>query len=279
MKFIIGKKLDMTQIWKGDRVVAVTKVQAGPCVVVQLKKIETDGYQAVQLGYGEKKSKNINKPQKGHYKKIKESNSEFNVDLRFLREFREKDTEVNIGDVVKVDTFEIGNKVSATGISKGRGFQGVVKRHGFHGHNKSHGTKDQVRMPGSAGATGPAHVFKGKKMPGRMGADRITVKNLEIIEVDQANNILLIKGAIPGAKNGLILISGEGQLKVAVKDEKVNKVEKFKEELPAEKKEEIKSENKIEEIKEKSDKKKDLNPSDESKIKNEKLTTEEVLEK
>ena len=253
MKFIIGKKSDMTQLWQGDKVVAVTKVQAGPCVVVQLKKTDKDGYQAVQLGYGEKKNKNINKPQQGHYKKIKEHNPEVNIDLAFLREFRDENIEVKEGDVIDVSTFETGDKIAVTGISKGRGFQGVVKRYGFHGQTKSHGTKDQVRMPGSAGATGPAHVFKGQRMPGRMGADRVTVTNLEIIEVDQANNILLIKGAIPGAKSGLILIAGEGQLKTRVKkeetkkvkEEKIEKIDTAKVDAPAEENKETKNDKEI----------------------------------
>ena len=153
-----------------------------------------------------------------------------NIDLAFLREFRDENIEVKEGDVIDVSTFEAGDKIAVTGISKGRGFQGVVKRYGFHGQTTSHGTKDQVRMPGSAGATGPAHVFKGQKMPGRMGADRVTVTNLEIIEVDQANNTLLIKGAIPGAKSGLILIAGKGQLKTIVKKEKTEEVKELKEE-------------------------------------------------
>lgn len=229
MKFILGKKLDMTQTWQGDVVIAVTRVQAGPCTVVQVKDEKKDGYRAVQVSFGEKKEKNIAKPQKGHMKKAK-------VNSRYLREFRfdmprnapaialppegraggtgkeRQEVELKVGDVIDVSTFEAGDKVKVTGVSKGKGFQGVVKRYGFKGQSKTHGTKDQLRMPGSIGATGPAHVFKGKKMPGRMGGDRTTVANLEIIEVDKEKNLLLIKGAIPGARNGLVLISGEGEL-------------------------------------------------------------------
>ncbi|MFH1661497.1 MAG: 50S ribosomal protein L3 [Candidatus Falkowbacteria bacterium] len=199
MKFIIGKKVNMTQVWKDGKVIAVTRVQAGPCTIVQIKNNEKDGYEAVQIGFGEKKEKNIKKPQKGHLKKL--------GNFRYLREFRVEAGELKVGDKIDVNTFESGDIINATGVSKGKGFQGVVKRHGFHGQDKTHGNKDQLRMPGSAGATGPAHVFKGMRMPGRMGVDRITTKNLEIVEVDKENNILLIKGSVPGIKNGLILIA------------------------------------------------------------------------
>ena len=212
----------MTQVWKGDEVVAVTRVQVGPCVVTQVKDKKKDGYVAVQVGYGEKKEKNIKKPQKGHLKKLRIKNEECGINLRYLRDFRIEDgVNLNIGDMIDVSTFEPGDIVKVTASSKGRGFQGVVKRHGFHGQDKTHGTKDQLRMPGSIGATGPARVFKGVRMPGRMGGDRVTVKNLEIVEVDKENNILLVKGAIPGARNGLVLISGDGELKIVVEEKKV----------------------------------------------------------
>lgn len=219
MKFILGKKIEMTQVWKGDKVVAVTKVFAGPCVVTQVKDNEKDGYKAVQIGYGEKKEKNISKPQKGHLKNL--------GNIKNLKEFRIEDekTELKRGDKIDVSTFEVGDKIQVTGVSKGKGFQGVVKRHGFHGQNKSHGTKDQLRMPGSAGATGPARVFKGKRMPGRMGGDQVTTKNLEIIEVDKENNILLIKGAVPGARNSLVLVSGDGELKIMKPSKQAGKQE------------------------------------------------------
>ncbi|MDD5071393.1 MAG: 50S ribosomal protein L3, partial [Patescibacteria group bacterium] len=187
MKFIIGKKLDMTQVWQGEKVVAVTRIEAGPCLIAQVKNEDKDGYNAVQLGFGKRKEKNIKKPQKGHLKKLK-------INLRYLKEFKTDDKDLKVGDMIDVSAFSSGDTIDVIGVSKGRGFQGVVKRHGFHGHNKTHGTKDQVRMPGSIGATGPAHVFKGMRMPGRMGGDRATVKNLEIIEVDKDNNILLVKG-------------------------------------------------------------------------------------
>jgi large subunit ribosomal protein L3 len=223
MKFILGKKLDMTQVWRGDEVITATRVQAGPCIVTQIKDEKKDGYFAVQVGYGKKKEKNIKKPQKGHLKKLKTQNSKLKTDIKFLREFRCNDAEVKLGDIIDVRAFEPGDIIEVTGISKGKGFQGVVKRYGFHGQDKSHGTKDQLRMPGSIGATGPAHVFKGTRMPGRMGGDRVTVQNLEIIEVDKENNILLIKGAVPGARNGLVEIRGEGELKVAPQQKTENK--------------------------------------------------------
>jgi len=237
----------MTQVWQGDVVVPVTRIQAGPCVVVQVKDEKKDGYVAVQVGYGEKKEKNIRKPQRGHMKKTK-------VNSRYLREFRllstlkdakkRQEIELKVGDVINVGTFEEGDKVQVEGVSKGKGFQGVVKRHGFSGQRKTHGTKDQLRMPGSIGATGPAHVFKGMRMPGRMGGDKNTILNLKIIKVDKDKNELLIKGAVPGARNGLILISGPGELmlstpnmpsdaKKASKDG-VEKIENKKEEKPEE---------------------------------------------
>ncbi len=212
----------MTQIWKGNDVVAVTKVQVGPCVVTQVKDNDKDGYKAVQLGYGERKEKNIAKPQKGHLAKIKNKDSKSKTNLRYLREFRiEDDTNLNTGDKIDASAFETGDIVKVTGTSKGKGFQGVVRRHGFHGQDATHGTKDQLRMPGSIGATGPAHVFKGVRMPGRMGGDKVSTANLEIMEVDKENNILYIKGAVPGARNGLIFVSGDGELKTVVEEKAI----------------------------------------------------------
>jgi len=207
MRFIIGKKLDMTQVWRGEDAVAVTRLQVGPCAVVQVKSKEKDGYSAVQLGFGERKEKNIKKPQKGQMKGL--------GNFMYLREFVMENEELKRGDKIEANSFTAGDMVQVTATSKGKGFQGVVKRYGFKGQSKTHGNKDQLRMPGSIGATGPAHVFKGKKMPGRMGGGQVTTKNLEIIEVDVENNILFIKGAVPGARNGLVLISGEGELKIA----------------------------------------------------------------
>lgn len=212
MKYIIGKKQEMTQVWRNDDVVPVTKIQVGPCVVVQVKNEEKDGYQAVQLGYGARKEKNIAKPQKGHMGNL--------GSFAKLREFRTEAGEIKKGDIIDITTFEIGDNIQVTANSKGKGFQGVVKRYGFSGQQKTHGNKDQLRMPGSIGATGPAHVFKGTRMGGRTGDDRVTQKNLEIIEIDQENNILFIKGSIPGAINGLLLIQGEGELKIVKPEQK-----------------------------------------------------------
>ncbi len=206
MKFIIGKKLGMTQIWQGDVVVPVTKVSAGPCVVTQVKNAKKDGYAAVQIGYGERKAKKVSKPLAGHLKDLS--------NFRYLKEFRTKTEDLARGNTINISAFAVGDIVSATGISKGKGFQGVVKRHGFHGHPTTHGTKDAVRMPGSIGATGPAHVFKGMRMGGHMGDEQVTTKNLKIVQVDEAANILYIRGAVPGAKNGLVFIKGEGDLKI-----------------------------------------------------------------
>lgn len=224
MKFIIGKKIEMTQVWKEDKVVAVTKVSAGPCAVTQVKNNETDGYSAVQLGFGERKEKNINKPQKGHLKNLS--------NFRYLREFRVENSGLKRGDQIDLNTFVNGDKVAVSSVSKGKGFQGVVKRYGFRGTKKTHGNKDQLRMPGSIGATGPAHVFKGTRMGGRMGGDQVTIKNQEIIEVDIENNLILIKGVVPGARNSLVLISAEGDLKIVEKVEsKKKEVENIKEEI------------------------------------------------
>jgi large subunit ribosomal protein L3 len=208
MKFILGKKMSMTQIWAGDKVLGVTPIQAGPCVVSQVRTQAKDGYGALQLAFGNRKEKNINKPQLGHFKKL-------NLKPSHVREFRiETAGDFKAGDVITVGTFSVGDLVDATGVSKGRGFQGVVKRHHFAGGRKSHGNKDQLRMGGSIGPKGPAHVFKGMRMGGRMGGERVTTTNLKIAQVDAANNILYIEGSVPGAVNSLILINGRGDLKV-----------------------------------------------------------------
>ncbi|HTW96778.1 MAG TPA: 50S ribosomal protein L3 [Candidatus Methylomirabilis sp.] len=214
MKFIIGKKIEMTQLWQGENVSAVTKIQAGPCYITQIKTQASDGYESAQIGFGAKKEKNTNKPQLGHLKKAKEKG--VNDNFAFLREFSIDDqAKLDVGDRIEVGTFSAGDKVAVSGISRGKGFQGSVKRHGFSGGRKSHGNKDQLRMPGSTGATGAGHVFKGTRKPGRMGGDMVTTKNLEIAEVDQANNILYIKGAVPGARNSLVLIKAEGDLQIS----------------------------------------------------------------
>ena len=211
MKFISGKKLSMTQIWSGDAVMAVTPVLAGPCTVTQVKSKAKDGYEALQLAFGERKEKNINKPQLGHFKKA-------GVKPAHVREFKtENAADFKVGDIVTVDTFAVGDRIDVIGTSKGRGFQGVVKRHGFGGFRATHGNKDQERMSGSVGPKGPAHVFKGTRMGGRMGGDRVTVSNLEVAAIDAEKNIIFVKGAVPGAINGFVMIKGDGELKVNMK--------------------------------------------------------------
>jgi len=195
----LGRKIGMTQIFREDgRVVPVTVIEAGPCIVTQVKTMETDGYEAVQLGYGEVKRRN--KPQSGHLKNSRLS--------RYLREVQADDTsEFEVGQTIGVDIFEAGEKVDIIGTSKGRGFAGVMKRWGFKGGPRTHGQSDRSRAPGSiGGGTTPGKVYKGLKMGGHMGNRRITVKGLEIIEVDTERNLLLVKGGIPGATNSLIQI-------------------------------------------------------------------------
>lgn len=205
MKFILGTKLAMTQIFKGDKLIPVTLIESGSNFVTQVKTEENDSYSAVQVGFGQRKEKNIKKPQRGHLKKVQNSNLK-NQNLRWMREFRVDGTELNIGDEIKLDTFAVGDKVNIVAISKGKGFQGVVKRHGFSGGPKSHGQKDRHRAPGSIGSSFPEHVMKGKRMAGRMGGDRVTVKNLEVIEVDSENNLIALKGAVPGRRGTLVML-------------------------------------------------------------------------
>lgn len=206
--------MDMTQIWQGEKVIAVTRVAAGPCPVVQIKNAAgKDKYGAVQLGYGERKEKNINRPQINHLKKAGLVSKDGKTNLKYLREFRDEVKDLKVGDVVDVTAFSAGDEIRIIGTSKGKGFAGGVKRHGWHGHNETHGTKDQVRTSGSIGAGGIQHVLKGMRMPGRMGNARVTTANLKIARVDSDNNILYISGAVPGARNGLVLIEGEGELK------------------------------------------------------------------
>ncbi len=196
---IIGRKLGMSQIFIDDgRAEAVTVVEAGPCTVIQVKTEEKEGYGAVQLGFGE--AKKLNSPQRGHLKELGQ--------FKHLREFRVNDAEdIQVGDKVDVSLFEVGDLVDVTGVSKGKGFAGVVKRHGFAGGPKTHGQSDRHRAPGSIGATTtPGRVFKGTRMAGHMGNDRVTVRHLEIFKVNSERNLLLVKGAIPGSRNGLLLI-------------------------------------------------------------------------
>ncbi len=208
-KFILGKKIEMTQKYRADgTVIPVTKILAEPCIVTQVKKHVKDKDKALALQIGAFTRKHINKPMKGHLKEI---------NARFLKEFpitADEEGKYNIGDVIRASIFVPGDKVKVTGVSKGRGFQGVVKRHHFAGSPKTHGHKDQLRMPGSIGAGGVQHVLKGKRMGGRMGQDQVTVTNLEIIEIDLGNNFIYVKGAVPGSRNSLVWIRGEGELAV-----------------------------------------------------------------
>lgn len=191
----------MTQKWSESGVVPVTAILAGPCTITQIKG-EKDGYQAIQVGFYETKKK-VTKSIAGHLKGL--------AHFRTLREFR-MTTDAKRGQLATVAAFKVGDMVQVIGIAKGKGFQGVVKRHHFGGSPKTHGHKDQHRMPGSIGATEPKHVFKGTRMGGRMGGQQVTIKNLEIIEIDEKNNLLYVKGAVPGARNGLLAISGEGDM-------------------------------------------------------------------
>ena len=201
-KGIIGKKIGMTQIFdeKGN-VIPVTVIEAGPCVVAQVKTVETDGYDAIQLGFGEIKAKHINKPDAGHFAKSKIENK------KHLREFRLDSIEgVKVGDEVKADIFAAGERVDIQGISKGKGFQGVIKRHGQHRGPMGHGSMYH-RRPGSMGATStPGRVFKGKKLPGHMGRQIITIQNLDVVRVDMDKNVILVKGSVPGAKGAILKI-------------------------------------------------------------------------
>jgi len=190
----------MGQVWKADgTVVPVTFVEAGPCQVVQLKTVENDGYAAIQLGFGSKKK--APKPMIGHLKEL--------PIFEEIREFRDDGSKAwTRGEVVNATTFAIGDKIDVTGISKGKGFQGVVRRHGFHGHPTSHGHKDQERMPGSIGAGGVQRVFKGRRMAGRMGGERVTVQNLEVVAIDVEKNLIAVRGAVPGGFNSLLMVKG-----------------------------------------------------------------------
>ncbi|MFC2027510.1 50S ribosomal protein L3 [Chloroflexota bacterium] len=201
---IVGKKIGMTQIFTEDgTMVPVTAIEAGPCTVTQIKTEKKEGYNAVQLGFGE--AKRLNEPEKGHLKKLGA--------FKHLREFQMNDvSEVELGQKVTVEIFEPGERVNVVGTSKGRGFAGVVKRHGFAGGPKTHGQKDRHRAPGSVGGgTYPGKTWKGQRMAGHMGNARITVKKLEIVQANPDRNLLLIKGAVPGSRNGLILIEKTGK--------------------------------------------------------------------
>jgi len=225
MKFIVGKKVAMTQLWQGDNVIPVTEVQAGPCTVLQIKTLEKDGYRAVVLGSGVRRASLITKALKGHFKGF--------GDFRYVREFRLNDEtigDLKVGDQISLATFANNDILTAIGTSKGKGFQGVVKRHGFHGQDATHGNKDQLRASGSVGAGGVQHVFKGIRMAGRMGGDRITLHDVKIVGIDEANNSFFVKGALPGARNGLVLFFGDGELTTDNTDKKTDDTDEVVEE-------------------------------------------------
>jgi large subunit ribosomal protein L3 len=201
MKGLIGKKVGMTQLFDDSgKAIPVTVIEAGPCYVTQVRTVDQDGYKAVQLGFEETKTQRLSGGELGHLKK-----NELPA-LRFLREFR-TDEELEEGQTLTVEVFEEGERVDVVGRSKGRGFAGVVKRWGFSGGPKTHGQSDRQRAPGSIGAgSTPGRVFKGKKMPGRMGNDTVTSQNLLISRIDPENNIIAVRGSVPGPKNGLVII-------------------------------------------------------------------------
>jgi large subunit ribosomal protein L3 len=201
-KGIIGRKLGMTQIFdEKGRVIPVTVINAGPCTVVQKKTVEKDGYSAVQLGYADLAERKATKPLKGHFESHKVSFK------KYLKEFRLEDAaSMNEGDIVTADTFAEGEKVDITGITKGHGYSGVIKRWGHHRLRMTHGTGPVHRQPGSMGVIDPARIFKNKKMAGQYGNEQVTVLNLKVVKIDAEKNIIAVRGAIPGAKNGIVFI-------------------------------------------------------------------------
>ena len=202
-KGIIGKKIGMTQIFdESGKVIPVTVIEAGPCVVVQKKTAENDGYEAVQLGYGDVKVTRVNKPMKGHFDKADVACK------KELKEFRLEDcASVNVGDILKADTFAVGDMVDVSGTSKGKGFQGTIKRHNNSRLKETYGSGPVHRHAGSMGAcSSPSRIFKGKGMPGQMGNEKVTVQNLEVVKIDAENNLIALKGAIPGPKGGIVSI-------------------------------------------------------------------------
>ena len=201
-KGIIAKKIGMTQIFdENGKVIPVTVVDASPNVVVQVKTVENDGYAAVQLGFGDKKATRVNKPQKGHFDK---ANAGYK---KVLKEFRLEDSALEAGSLVKADVFAVGDIVDVSGTSKGKGFQGAIKRHNQHRLKETHGTGPVHRQAGSMGAcSSPSRIYKGKGMAGQMGNEKVTVQNLEVVKVDVENNLIAIKGAIPGPKGGIVTI-------------------------------------------------------------------------
>lgn len=194
----------MTQVWDDDKILSATLIQAGPAIVTQIRNKEKDGYNAIQIGFDATK-KNLNKASKGHLKNL--------GNFRYLKEFRLKDSvkitesDFKVGDLIDVNSFQKGDKVKISGLSKGRGFQGVVKRHGFGGGPKTHGQKNRMRAPGSIGSTAPQRVLIGRRMAGRMGGEKVTIKNLKIISIDKDNNTLVVEGAVPGSRGVILKIS------------------------------------------------------------------------
>lgn len=210
MKMILGKKIGMTRLYnKEGKILPVTLILAGPCYVTQIKTIEKDGYNAIQIGF--EKTKKIKKPQRGHLNRVNKNLP----NLKYLRELRlnnkEELAKFKEGQEIKVNNFKEGEKVKVTGISKGRGFAGVMKRYGFHGQPSSHGHKHDMREPGSIGPTDLERVRKGLRMAGHMGNERKTILNLEIVKIDPENNLIALKGAVPGARNSLVIIKSEGE--------------------------------------------------------------------
>ena len=199
MKFILGKKVKMTQIWSGDKQIPVTVLQAGPITVTQVRATEKDGYEAVQVGF-DKSDKKANKPLAGHLKDL--------GNFKTLKEFRVEGSDLKVGDVIDVAQFAEGDVIKVSGLSKGRGFQGVVKRHGFGGGPKTHGQKNRHRAPGSIGSTATQRVVPGRKMAGHMGQERFSIKNLKVAAIDRENNLLMIHGPVPGMRGTLIEVRG-----------------------------------------------------------------------
>ena len=201
-KGIIGKKIGMTQIFDDNgNVIPVTIIEAGPCVVAQKKTVETDGYASVQLGFEDIAEKKLNKAQKGHFKKAGVSMK------RHLKEFRlDNAAEMNVGDVISADTFVAGDRVDVTGTTKGHGYSGVIKRWTHHKLRMTHGVGPVHRQPGSMGSIDPARIFKNHKMPGQYGNEQVTVQNLDVVRVDAEKNLIAVKGAIPGAKGGIVFV-------------------------------------------------------------------------
>ena len=202
-KGLIGRKIGMTQLFdENGKVIPVTVVEAGPCTVVQKKTIANDGYEAIQVGFGDVKVQRVNKPMAGHFKKAEVAPK------KVLKEFRLQNiADVNVGDILKADVFAVGEKVDVVGTSKGKGTAGVIKRWNFSRLKETHGTGPVHRHGGSLGVIDPARIFKGKKMAGHLGSEKVTVQNLDVVKVDVENNLIAIKGAIPGPKNGIVVIA------------------------------------------------------------------------